>query len=190
MTHTALPTGISSASPLGTKIFAKYPSSMLSISITALSVCTSAKISPTATASPSALFHRAIPPRVIVGDSDGNGITSCGGYDPDDANVRRIDANAGDIIARTSRRFACARPAADAPTTVVVVEKRDDADATFTACASADVDDADDDAPASPPARTTACAHDRAIARAYGVWRAMARCADGEECGARERSGA
>jgi hypothetical protein len=39
-------------------------------------------MSPVATRSPSAFFQLAIPPRVIVGDSDGNGITSCGGYVP------------------------------------------------------------------------------------------------------------
>jgi len=57
--------------PSGTTIFASTPSSMDSYSIVALSVSISAMTSPTLTASPSFLSHRARLPFSIVGDSAG-----------------------------------------------------------------------------------------------------------------------
>jgi len=68
--------GIASV-PSAINILPTTPSSMASISIVALSVSTSAMISPDSTLSPSALSHLANVPSVIVGDKAG--ISTCMG---------------------------------------------------------------------------------------------------------------
>ena len=77
-TATGLPTGMSSA-PSGTSTLATHPSSMDSISIVALSVWISARMSPAATNSPSFFFHEAMPPWVMVGEREGKGTIWWGG---------------------------------------------------------------------------------------------------------------
>src|SRR5579864_7545697 len=57
--------------PSGTRILAKVPSSAASISIVALSVSISARMSPALTVSPGFLCHLAILPSVMVGESAG-----------------------------------------------------------------------------------------------------------------------
>ena len=75
---TGVPTGTSLA-PAGTTIFAKTPSSCASHSIVALSVSTSAMMSPAAMASPSFFFQEAMFPVVMVGESAGISREVCGG---------------------------------------------------------------------------------------------------------------
>ena len=70
MTPRTVPTGRSCA-PLGWEIFARKPSSMDSSAMVALSVSMSATTSPAAIASPSLIFHSAMFPWVIVGESAG-----------------------------------------------------------------------------------------------------------------------
>ena len=78
MIATSSPT-LTSVAPAGTRIFATYPSSIDSSAIVALSVSMSAMTSPALTLSPAAIFHSAMLPWVIVGDSAGIVISWYGG---------------------------------------------------------------------------------------------------------------
>eukprot|EP00963_Diacronema_lutheri_P014000 scaffold2857_cov344-Pavlova_lutheri.AAC.8 len=78
---TGVPTG-TLAVPAGARILARNPSSMVSISMVALSVSMSASTSPVLTASPSCFFQADTVPSTMVGLSAGMGSTSCGGSVP------------------------------------------------------------------------------------------------------------
>lgn len=84
-----MPTGMSEV-PSGTRNLAMTPSSCTSKSTVALSVSTSAMVSPAPTASPSFFNQRAMFPTVIVGDRAGMSRTVCEGND-DNARLHVTD---------------------------------------------------------------------------------------------------
>lgn len=82
---TRIATGVPTATfavPAGARILARKPSSIVSISMVALSVSMSASTSPVFTASPSCFFQADTVPSTMVGLSAGMGSTSCGGNVP------------------------------------------------------------------------------------------------------------